>query len=267
MNSRKIYLLYVLASFFCFGSCIKEELPNTEADIITGSLPPSANFTVESIQVLNAAVVFHIKNYQGPLKFSPAFTLTPGASILPAAGTVMDFTQPQLYTVVSEDGKWSKTYSISIVNDASADNSPFKLHSFETADTVKTEAPLGSYHNFYELVASGQKTYIWASVNEGYNVLAAIMLQPGQRPSAESYPTSQTGTGKEGKGVLLQTRNTGPLGGCLAPRWRQAAFFWEISNFRFHRSIPRISAFLTRAEPCPDRLRATISIRQERISL
>jgi len=206
MNSRKIYLLYVLASFFCFGSCIKEELPNTEADIITGSLPPSANFTVESIQVLNAAVV-------------------------------------------------------------SADNSPFKLHSFETADTVKTEAPLGSYHNFYELVASGQKTYIWASVNEGYNVLAAIMLQPGQRPSAESYPTSQTGTGKEGKGVLLQTRNTGPLGGCLAPRWRQAAFFWEISNFRFHRSIPRISAFLTRAEPCPDRLRATISIRQERISL
>ena len=50
-------------------------------------------------------------------KQSPEFTLTPGATISPASGTTRDFSEPQYYTVTSEDGIWKKRYEVNLYRD------------------------------------------------------------------------------------------------------------------------------------------------------
>ena len=103
-----------------FTSCIKEEAPNAEADITGVSLGENSPL----IRIL-----------------APEFTLTEGATIEPASGTKRQFFTahdsifldpltyendtikvfkaiPQTYTVTSQDGKWKKTYTVNIVNNA-----------------------------------------------------------------------------------------------------------------------------------------------------
>ena len=48
-------------------------------------------------------------------RMAPEFKLTPGAVIEPASGTVRDFTTPKLYKVTSQDGRWNKSYLVSVI--------------------------------------------------------------------------------------------------------------------------------------------------------
>ena len=61
---------------------------------------------------------------------APTFELTPGATINPASGTTHNFTKPVRYTTTSEDGKWHRTYAISL-HYPSTTNIPTSFH-FET---------------------------------------------------------------------------------------------------------------------------------------
>lgn len=45
---------------------------------------------------------------------APEFVLTEGATIVPASGTMLDFSKPQTYTVTSQDGLWSKEYTVMV---------------------------------------------------------------------------------------------------------------------------------------------------------
>lgn len=91
-------------------SCIKDEAPNSEADIESCTLPGDVLNRDPVIE--NDKVTLHLKKGTDLSSLSPEFTLTPGATISPASGTTRDFTSLQTYEVTSEDGRWKKRYRI-----------------------------------------------------------------------------------------------------------------------------------------------------------
>ncbi len=84
------------------------------ADMLTLSLPgnpPSIkdavfNGTNVTLTVTYGTVMTHL---------APTFTLWPGATCVPASGTVRDFTMPQTYTVTSSDSLVVKNYIVTVV--------------------------------------------------------------------------------------------------------------------------------------------------------
>ncbi len=117
---------------FCLESCIKEEALNAEADIEGASVAQGDQILKGEPSIDNNTIVFLLKRFAGSYMQSPEFVLTPGASIEPKSGTELNFFEPQKYTVTSEDGAWSKTYTVSFVSDEGAD-----LYSaFENAEVV-----------------------------------------------------------------------------------------------------------------------------------
>ena len=98
-------ILYLLLAIFS-SSCIREEAPNAEADILSCRLP-GVVMTTSPIITNNSINIF-----VGPgtdiSSLAPEFTLTPGATIDPPSGTARDFHSPQQYTVTAGDGFWSR---------------------------------------------------------------------------------------------------------------------------------------------------------------
>lgn len=190
-------------------SCIKEEALTTEADIEGAELENADELLSSEPSVRNNSVQFRLKTFEGGFEFAPTFTLSKGATIDPPSGTLLDFSEPQEYTVTSEDGNWKKHYTVSFTIDDVARHT----FSFEYVDVVNTTNPEGHYHTFFEYLPNGQKSYDWDSGNEGYNILAASMAEEeGVELTPSFYPTAQTENGYEDKGLKLQTKDTGPLG-------------------------------------------------------
>lgn len=207
-NLQNSMLPAVIISILLFASCIKDEPLNAEADIESATIENAADILETQPTIGNDFVHFRLQNYSGDFHFSPEFTLSPGAIISPENGTPRDFSLPRDYTVTSENGKWKKTYYVSFtVND----NSIFD-YSFEHVETVDTDNPEGHYHRFFTYSPTGQKVYDWDTGNEGYNILAASLLDEGEELTPAFYPTSQTPNGYEEKGVKMQTKETGSLG-------------------------------------------------------
>ena len=93
-------------------SCIQEEPLNAEADILTCVVKNEQGKVDINIKgdalVSNTRVMALALPRINLKKLAPEFTITPGATIEPASGTVLDFSQPQKYTVTSQDGNWEK---------------------------------------------------------------------------------------------------------------------------------------------------------------
>lgn len=98
-----------------FSSCIREEALNAEADI-TGVTVDGPTLIRRPV-ITNDEVIFYVNGWEDLTRLSPQFTVTEGATIEPASGTEHDFTQPQSYTVTSQDRQWKKTYKVSFVSD------------------------------------------------------------------------------------------------------------------------------------------------------
>ena len=94
-------ILYLLLAIFS-SSCIRDEAPNAEADILSCRLP-GVVMTTSPIITNNSINIF-----VGPgtdiSSLAPEFTLTPGATIDPPSGTARDFHSPQQYTVTAAIG-------------------------------------------------------------------------------------------------------------------------------------------------------------------
>ena len=91
--------------------CIKDELPNAEADILDVVLSGDANNSVLTKKIdLNSVTVF-VEPTFNVSNITPIYTLSEGARIV-EGGDITDFTTPQNVKVVSEDGKWSKIYRV-----------------------------------------------------------------------------------------------------------------------------------------------------------
>ncbi len=199
--NNKSRLLIALLSPLLLLSCISDEPLNSECDIIGVELV--GNKLNRAPIISNDKVVLIVKNDVSLIQpLSPVFTLTPGATIEPANGTPLVFLFPQTYKVTSEDGKWSKTYTVEVQKN----NSVNLDYSFENVRLVNALGGLCSYDEFYETDASGKEPFAWASANSAF----AMTLQAS---APETFPTYQGSDGVSGKCVVLTTRSTGNFGG------------------------------------------------------
>ena len=185
------YLIVPILSGLFTTSCIQDEAPNAEADILTCTLP-GATMTTSPI-IRNDAVTIFVEKGTDISKLAPEFTLTPGASINPPNGTLRDFDTPQEYIVTAADGLWKKTYTVTVI-----DSELSTFYNFE--DTL----PGQKYYVFVEKM-NGKVIMQWASGNPGYALT-------GMATNADEYPTFQTATGIGGKCLELVTRSTGFFG-------------------------------------------------------
>lgn len=193
---------FLLALPLAAVSCTSTEPLNSECDILSVSLPGDALSRTPDIE--NNRVTLIVKNNVSLARLAPEFTLTPGASIDPPSGTSLDFTRPQLYTTVSEDGQWHKEYTVTAQHLVSIQ----LKYSFEDVNLIKTSAG-GVYDEFYSTFtpegSSQTVTTTWASGNSGF------ALTNGKN-GPDTYPTYQYNEGKEGKCACLVTRSTGVWG-------------------------------------------------------
>lgn len=211
MNFKTVFVLLITTTLL--SACIKEEALNAEADINAATIPNAAQLLQSDATIRSHSVQFVLKETTENAQFAPEFILSQGASITPPSGSKHDFTEPQTYTVTSEDGQWTKTYTVSftMLSPEPNPNDP-TLYSFENVEVVDTDEPEGHFHQFFEFLPNGQKKYAWSTANEGYNILAETLLEEDEELIPEFYPTAQTPEGYKGKGVKLQTKGTGPLG-------------------------------------------------------
>lgn len=182
-----VYTLLLIATV----SCIRQEAPNAEADILSCRLP-GVTMTTHPI-ISNNSVRIFVAPGTDISALAPEFTLTPGATIYPPSGTERDFHTPQEYTVTAADGIWEKTYSVSVVDTELA-----TIYNFE--DTLGGQ----KYYIFVEREA-GKVVMEWASGNAGYALT-------GVPRTADDYPTFQLADGRTGKCLSLVTRSTGFFG-------------------------------------------------------
>lgn len=176
------------------SSCIKKEPLNSEADIEQCTLP-DGTLKSEPLITNNTVQLMLLPGSADITALAPKFTLTPGATIEPASGTVRDFSTPQTYTVTSEDKQWFKVYTVSV----SQSDIP-TIYDFEHWRTEKYQTP-------YELLTNGDELNIWSSGNAGYSITAGSSAQP------DDFPTFATTEAFQGKyAAKLVTRSTGTLG-------------------------------------------------------
>lgn len=191
----KNLLAYTVTGMLLTTSCIKDEAPNAEADIVTCTVSPDILQREPVIQ--NNSVTILVKPSTDLTRQAPEFTLTEGATMEPRSGTMLDFTKPQHYTVTSESGEWKKTYTVSFIVDAIQTHYTFQ-------DTLVTALSKNKYFVFAMQSDNGQRME-WASGNPGFRLT-------GVAQSPEEYPTVQDDEGHVGKCAKLITRSTGSFG-------------------------------------------------------
>lgn len=188
-------------------SCIQKEEPNSEADILKCILPASVqeydetNYYEPFDPTVNAYPLYVSVSPQTDLtNLAPEFKLTPGATIVPASGSAHDFSQPVRYTVTSEDGKWHRTYAVTVSNNLQVLPTEFHL------DEISPKS--NKYHILYEENKDKGTFMEWGSGNQGFSLVAS-------GASAADYPTAMAGQGVKGNCAKLVTRSTGALGGLV----------------------------------------------------
>lgn len=181
--------------------CIKDELPNAEADILDVVLSGDANNSVLTKKIdLNSVTVF-VEPTFNVSNITPIYTLSEGARIV-EGGDITDFTTPQNVKVVSEDGKWSKIYRVIFA----AMELPIQYN----FDYWEKKSSTRNYEECFERVDNGYgeitNLYMWASGNAGYAIA-------NSKAPANGYPTFKTGDCQEGLyAACMQTLWVGPAG-------------------------------------------------------
>lgn len=181
-------------------SCIQDEAPNAEADIVSCTV--QENILKREPIIENKKVTLMVRADIDLAHQAPEFELTPGATISPASGTVRDFTSPQYYTVTSQDGKWQKNYQVVYVVAGISTEYHFENVRQETS-------ALGTYDVFFDTDSTTGNSIDWASGNAGF------VLTGNGKDGPKTFPTCSTPDGKIGQGVKLETKSTGDFGSKL----------------------------------------------------
>jgi hypothetical protein len=151
----------VAATVLAATSCIQDEALNTECDIITCSFP--SEIVVSDPTITNNRVTVNVVPDADISKLAPTFTLTEGATISPASGSVQNFLNADdhtvSYTVTSQDGEWHKTYRVQVVQQLKP--SEYLFNKVELDPTKK-------YSIFNEYDDNGYFLMAWSSGNPGY---------------------------------------------------------------------------------------------------
>jgi hypothetical protein len=196
----------ILLNTSCFGS----EPDGCEADIETVTLhvdDPAQFFfqPTDSIQIVfstDSVITFAVRGDADVSALSPVLTLSPGATVSPASGTTLDFSQgPVTYTVTSQDGHWQRHYRINVVPTMVmvADTLCYNFEHYELEPSTMR------YYMWHNTLPDGTLGNDWATANAGYRISMGSALP-------EEYPTTPLVEGYDGAAVCLTTRDTGPFG-------------------------------------------------------
>ncbi len=191
-------------------SCLGDEPDFCEADIETVCLhveDPETYFyqLTDSLQTVistDTAITIIVRGNADVTSLSPEFTLSPGATITPGSGSTHDFSNgPVFYTVTSEDGHWTRRYSLNIVptTHVVSDTVRYDFENFEL------ETANQRYYTWHNLMPDGSLGNDWATANAGFRISMST-AQP------MDYPTTPLLEGYDGAAVCLRTSNTGPFG-------------------------------------------------------
>lgn len=207
----KIYHL-LLGAALCssFSSCFKDEPLNAECDIEQAYVHldnPTDVFFAPSdtlINVLSNAndIVFEIKDNADVSAMAPMFRLTEGATVIPANGSVQDFSDGKVvaYTVTSQDKKYTRTYNVSFREAYSSTEYSFENFRLNSGN---------KYYEWSDLSSAGEWLGNWTTGNSGFAI-------SNNKAAPDEYP-SVPADGREGKGVKLETKSTGALGTAIFP--------------------------------------------------
>lgn len=189
-----------------FTSCFKDEPLNAECDIEQAYISPGDKLdawfekpadTLVSVQSDQTKIEFAMAGSADLSRQAPQFRLTPGATIQPESGSTQDFSnRPVTYTVTSEDGKWTRTYQVSIKK---GQTTLAREINFDFEDAYLSKG----YYNWRETLG-GETIDLWATGNAGYKI-------SNSSAPAANYPTAMVEDGHDGKAVKLTTRRTSKL--------------------------------------------------------
>lgn len=205
MAKKNIFKLLSFITLALLTSCIREEAPNAECDIIavkTSWLEENKGILLGKPIITNTAVRFYVNeetSISDLKELDPQFELTPGAQIS-SLRTIDENGERGIYMyyhTTSEDGNWCKVYTISFTKQSVIDTDA--VFSFEHFAADK------KYTVWYEEDANGTRLDWWATANAGFN-----MSGLGKTP--EDFPTSIDTDGVKGNCVKLTTRSTGSFG-------------------------------------------------------
>lgn len=191
--------LFLLLTACLFASCIQDEAPNAEADILSCSIE-GAEFFRQPI-ITNDSVTVFVPFGTDLSNVALSFELTPGATVNPENGSKIQLDNNNIahYTVTSEDRKWTKTYSVKMVVNSPLTEMLTDFH-FEGLE-LKNQGGV-DYQIIKEIDENGSTLLEWGSGNLGYTMAARAdgITDPTQ------YPTVSSTDGYQGRCVVLTTR-------------------------------------------------------------
>lgn len=202
--------LLVIALSSVFTSCFKDEPLNAECDILEASVSvskPEEMFYHSSdskIQVpyTDSTIIFSVRRHADLNSIAPHFRLTDGATIVPANGSVQDFSKgPVIYTVTSEDKQWNRHYAVSFLPVVQTVSDTIRFD-FEHYELEQKEL---KYYTWYDIGEDGQRHDYWATGNSGFRM-------SGESAPPEDYPSVPAKDGHSGSYAKLTTQSTGFLG-------------------------------------------------------
>lgn len=194
MTTRILRILPIITFVLgAFSSCIKDELPNIEVDIISVSSPTG--------EVLNTIIQSnHVEVFAVPgtdlTNMHLELQLSEGASIVPNPAEVTDYSQPRTFTVTSQDGAWRQEYLLTV----RIESLPrfFDFEHWTQPDKMRYMIP-------YEAQGSSQMM-IWACGNQAYNFLT------NKNDNYTAFPTQPTTEAYAGQyAAKMVTRLTGQI--------------------------------------------------------
>lgn len=187
-------ILNLLALVCLSTSCIKDEKPNIEVDIL--DVYSNAG-NLLSVAIHSDIIDVYIAPEVDPAEVKLCFTLSDGATITPDPENITGYTSSRIFKVTSEDGNWTKDYTVNVRHNSL----PLK---FDFENWFQPERM--RYMMPYELSESGEPMYIWASGNEPFNFLT------GKLDDYTVFPTRPTDEAFSGNhAAMLITRLTGQL--------------------------------------------------------
>lgn len=199
---KKLLMLLSVATAVFLSSCIREEAPNAECDILgvdAAWLSANRDIIIGTPQISNYAVSFLVTEGVDCAALEPQFVLTPGATITKNGTSIEGEKTIIHYTAHAEDCVWSKPYEVSFTPRSVLPRD--FVFSFENYTLDNSNR----YNVWYEVYGNGTQRDIWATGNAGFAFT-------GKGKKAEDFPSAATTSGVGGSCIRLTTRDTGSFG-------------------------------------------------------
>ncbi len=223
----KILAAVLMCTSATLTSCFKDEPLNAECDIeqayIHTDHPETMFFraadTLVNVLTSERDIKFKVLPEADITAVAPQFRTTEGATVTANDGkpldTPRDFSKGKgaIYTVTSQDGRWSKAYTVTM---GVRTFDEFSDLDFENVRLTSKEC-YRPYYEWVEKASDGYELDCWATGNPGFDVSMGEEGD-GNHVTADQFPTVSIADGHTGKGVKLTTCDTGYFGALMNMR-------------------------------------------------